>query len=113
MKLKLNGIEVDCIIGERPDERIRRQRVSIDVELTISAEAADSDRLEDTVDYAMLTERIRSALILSKCKMIERAAKIVYDICISEEKVNSAVIAIRKAGAIANLESAEVVYDGR
>ena len=34
MLLRLNGIDVDCVIGERPDERTRLQTLRIDVELT-------------------------------------------------------------------------------
>ena len=74
MTLKLNGIDVDCVIGERPDERTRLQTLRVDVELEISDVAADTDSLSDTVDYAALTERIRAALASAKCRMIERAA---------------------------------------
>ena len=35
MRLELNGIDVDCIIGERSDERTRTQRLRVDVALTI------------------------------------------------------------------------------
>ena len=35
MKLKLNGIGVDCVIGERPDERTRLQHLRVDVELQV------------------------------------------------------------------------------
>ena len=66
MTLKLNGIDVDCVIGERPDERTRLQTLRVDVELEISDVAADSDSLSDTVDYAALTERIRAALASTK-----------------------------------------------
>ena len=50
MVLSLNGLEVDCIIGERPDERERLQRLVIDAELEISPAAAQSDNLADTAD---------------------------------------------------------------
>jgi len=111
MKLKLNGIDVDCVIGERPDERERLQRLRVDVELAISGSAAESDELSDTVDYAALTERIRAALVAAKCRMIERAAKVVCDVCLSAPKVSSARAAVVKSGTIPHLESAEAVYE--
>lgn len=106
MKLKLNGIEAPCVIGERPDERTRLQTLRVDVELEISDAAAASDELADTVDYAALTERIRTALAAAKCRMIERAAKVVADVCLAEDGVRAVAAAVTKRGAIAHLESA-------
>lgn len=106
MKLRLDGIEVDCVIGERPDERERLQRLVVDVELEIPSTAAETDSLSDTVDYAALAERIRSALVAAKCRMIERAAKVVYD-CLPTK---SARVVVTKSGAVPALASASVVY---
>ena len=111
MKLELNGIDVDCIIGERPDERTRTQCLRVDVVLTIDDKAAETDELADTVDYAALTEEIRAALVDAKCKMIERAAKVVVDLCLADEKVSTAKVRVVKSGAIPHLESAAAVIE--
>jgi dihydroneopterin aldolase len=110
MLLELNGLEVDCIIGELPDERIRKQRLTIDAKLEIASASADSDDLSDTVDYAALGDAIRAALVSAECKMIERAAKVVYEICVSDPKVRSATVKVTKAGAVAGLASASVSF---
>ena len=111
MKLKLNGIDVDCVIGERPDERTRTQRLRVDIVLTIDGRAAETDELSDTVDYAALTEKVRAALVAAKCRMIERAAKVVCDVCLAEPKVSAAEVTVTKSGAIPHLESASAVYE--
>ena len=111
MKLELNGIDVDCIIGERSDERTHPQRLRVDVVLTIGDGASETDELSDTVDYAALTERIRAALIAAKCKMIERAAKVVVDLCLADGKVSAAKVRVTKSGAIPHLESAAAVIE--
>jgi len=111
MKLKLNGIDVDCIIGERPDERERLQKLRVDVELTVPDAAAETDELADTVDYAALTERIRAALVAAKCRMIERAAKVVCETCLEDSKVSFVRASVTKSGAIPHLMSAEAVYE--
>ena len=49
MILELNGIDVDCIIGERADERNRLQNLRVDVRLDICGDAAESDELSGTV----------------------------------------------------------------
>lgn len=110
MKLKLNGIEAECVIGERPDERCRLQKLKIGIELEIPDRVAETDELADTPDYAVLTEKIRAALAEAKCRMIERAAKIVCDVCLSDPKVLMATVSVVKRGAIPHLESAEAIY---
>ena len=106
VKLKLNGIEVNCIIGDRPEERERLQRLVVDVELDLPDTAAETDEIADTVDYASLSERIREALVAAECRMIERAAKVVYDIL----PVRAAKVVVTKPGAVPGLASASVVY---
>lgn len=106
MTLKLNGIEVDCVIGERPDERDRLQRLLVDVELEVSSDSAQSDALSDAVDYAELSYKIRAALVEAKCFLIERAAKVVYETL----PVKSARVTVTKSGSVPGLRSASVVY---
>ena len=111
MKLELSGIDVDCIIGERPDERTRPQRLRVDVVLTIDEKSAETDELADTVDYAALTEKIRAVLVEAKCRMIERAARVVCDRCLADAKVSAVRVRVTKAGAIPHLESASAVIE--
>ena len=111
MRLELNGIDIECIIGERPDERTHPQRLRVDVALAIDDGAAVTDELGDTVDYAALAEKIRAALVAAKCRMIERAAKVVADLCLADAKVSAAKVRVTKSGAVAHLESAAAVIE--
>ena len=108
MVLSLNQLEVDCVIGERPDERERLQRLLIDAELEISPAAAGSDDLADTADYAELSEKIAARLKEAKCMMIERAAHIAAAACLEDKAVKSVELKVTKTGAIGGLRSASV-----
>ena len=110
MLLELNGLEVDCVIGELPEERVRNQRLILDVTLEIDDASAFSDELSDTVDYAALAEAIRAALVASECRMIERAAKVAHDVCMAQAKGRSAKVKVTKTGAIPHLSSASAVF---
>ena len=112
MKVKLNNLAVKCVIGERPEERVREQPLRIDVELEIAGAAAETDDLADTVDYAALADRIRAALVADRCRMIERAAKVAYGVCRADAKVRAATVTVTKTGAIPGLESASAVCAG-
>ncbi len=112
MKLELNGLEVNCIIGERPEERTHTQRLRVDVVMDVDESASSSDSLRDVVDYAKLAAKIRAALEWARCRMIERAARVVYDACMLDRRVNAASVKITKFGAIPYLESASVTFEG-
>ena len=107
--LKLNGIEVECILGDQPEERDREQRILVDVALALDLQAAgSSDSLGDTVDYALLVGDVREALEDAKCRLLERAAEIVADIALSDPRVEKATVSVRKFGSVPGLGSAEV-----
>lgn len=113
MTLRLEGLEVDCIIGDRPEERVRMQRLRIDAALEIPDTVGETDALADTVDYAALAEKIRAALVWAKCRMIERAAKIVCDACLADARVLAATVRVTKPGAVPHLAAASAEYAGR
>ena len=108
-QLKLNGIEVECIIGDQPEERENEQRLLVDVALDIDlVDAAESDRLDDTVDYSILVGNIREALEDAQCRLLERAAGVVADVCLSDPRVERVTVGVRKFGSVSGLGSAEV-----
>ena len=107
--LKLNGIVVDCILGDLPEEREKKQQVMVDVELSLDMEdAVLSDCLDDTVDYVLLVGNIREALEEARCRLLERAADVVADVCLSDPRVEHVTVGIKKFGTVAGLGSAEV-----
>ena len=112
MKLNLNGLDVDCVIGELPDERNRLQRLRVDVGLEIPDRAAETDALADTVDYAALAAAVTEGLVRAGCRMIERAAKVAFDVCLADPRVLAARVKVTKSGAVPGLASASAVYEG-
>ena len=106
MILRLDGLEVDCVIGERSDERNRVQRLRVDVELEVDGHAAETDDLADAADYAALGGKIRSRLAEARCRMIERAAFIAAEVCMEDPRVLAAEVKVTKTGAVEGLRSA-------
>lgn len=109
LALELNGLSVDCIIGDTPGERVRTQRLVLDVALEVGDAAAHSDMLSDTVDYVALGEAIRAKLVSAKCRMIERAARLAAEVCMEDGKVRAATVRVTKSGAVSGLASASAV----
>ncbi len=112
MTLKLNDLEVLCVLGDLPEERERSQAIRVDVEMEVGETAAKTDDLSGTVDYAALASDIRAALTDAKCRLLERAAMLVRDVCLKSGKVSHAKATVTKAGAVPHLKSASVTSEG-
>ncbi len=112
MTLKLNDLEVFCILGDLPDEREKLQAIRVDVEMEVGEGAARTDELDGTVDYAALADDIRLTLMDAKCRLLERAAALVCDVCLRTGKVSRVKATVTKAGAVPNLASASAVAEG-
>ncbi len=107
--IRLGNIEVLCIIGDLPEERAREQRLLVDVTLEADLSAVmASDRISDTIDYAALSGEIRDALRSAKCRLIERAAGVVADVCLEDPRVERVTVCVKKSGCVPGLGSAEV-----
>lgn len=87
-KLCVKSLEVECVLGDLPEERITPCTVLVDVEIYIdSSKVCVSDDLADTVDYAQLADQIRTCLITGKFRMIERATQEILNTCLSDSRI--------------------------
>ena len=108
-QLELCGLEVACVIGDRPEERLREQRLMIDVSLSLDlAAVAKSDVLADTVDYEALAAAIKKELQQARCRMIESAAERVAQVCLADARVVAVRVRVEKPGVIPGLRAAAV-----
>lgn len=113
-KLELCGLEVACIIGDRPEERLCEQRLTVDVSLALDLAAVTAnDALSDTVDYVTLAETVRAALSQARCRMIECAADRVARVCLADPRVKGVRVRVEKPGVISGLRAAAVVVERR
>lgn len=98
----LEGLRVECIVGDLPHERSFPQELFLDVALTCDLSiVAKSDLLTDTVNYVAVIDAIREKLITAKCQMIERAAQVAIDAAFAVDKRITAVkVTVRKPHAL-------------
>jgi dihydroneopterin aldolase len=74
-RIRVEGLEVECVVGVYPEEREVSQRLWIDFELGLSLEAAaHSERVRDSVDYAALVSQLAFLLDVCRFRMLETAA---------------------------------------
>lgn len=83
--------------GVLAEEQARSQPFEVDVRLEVDlAAAAASDRIEDTVDYGVLTEAVARTVELESFQLLERLADRIARICLSMSEVEAVEVTVRK-----------------
>lgn len=103
----IEGLKVDSVIGCFNWERQIIQPLMLD--LTIHndlSQAANSDELDDTLNYAQICELAAKVIQQAQPKLIEHAAQLVLDRLFSTfPSVESIIITIRKPAIIAQAQA--------
>jgi len=74
--IKIRGLEIDCIVGVRPLEREREQRVHIDLALGMDlSKAGRTGRIALTCDYDQIAEEVLAMLRFRRYHLIEMATE--------------------------------------
>jgi len=107
--IRIEQLELDCLIGVNPWERLTKQRITIDISMDVDLSAAgESDSIRDTVDYRVVTKAVAAEVNASSYKLIEALAARVAEICMANERVSAVEVTLRKPGAIRNATAAGV-----
>ena len=103
----VEGLKVDTVVGCFNWERQIIQPLMLDLTIRTKLEqAAQSDELEDTLNYAEICEISARVIREAQPKLIEHAAKLVLDALFATfESVESIMITIRKPAIIAQANS--------
>ena len=98
----LEGLRLECILGDLPHERTFPQELFLDLELTCDElPATRTDALADTVDYVAVAERVRTTLVAARCRMIERAAQLAAEAAFAcDSRIHTVRVTLRKPHAL-------------
>jgi len=108
-RIYVRDLDVECIIGTMPKERVARQLVRINLVLECDlALSGASDRIEDTLNYRTLKDELVGFVGSSEFYLIERLATEVARICLSHERVLSVTVTVDKPGALTSARSVGV-----
>ena len=99
--ITIHELAVRCIIGMNEDERREKQDLLITISLSADfTAAAQSDRLEDTIDYRALKKKIMALVEKSDYRLIESLAGAVAGQCLTEPKVTDVRVRIEMPSAL-------------
>lgn len=81
----IEGLVGETVIGIHEKELHRPQLLVIDVHAGLPrSRACDTDRIDDTIDYGTVCERVRRLLVEHRLQLLEAFAESVADILIAE-----------------------------
>lgn len=104
-RLFISRLPLLSLIGVYLHEKENPQPLYLDLELTLSlAEAADSDDLDDTLDYAALCHDIQAAAAREHCNLIERRLTDLLEIALWDPRVEEVTGRLYKPGAVPGAE---------
>jgi len=108
-RMYIRDIRVRCIIGTKPEERVNRQDLLLNIELVCDLRPAGrSDRLEDTVNYSHLADTLVQTAEKSSFFLVERLAEEAARICLMSPGVQEVNVTIDKPKALDRARSAAV-----
>jgi dihydroneopterin aldolase len=98
--IRLRGVRAYGYHGVLPEERSTGQLFVIDVDLLVDlSTAAATDRLDDTVDYASIGQRIVRLVESDPCNLIETVAGRIAAAVLEWEQVESVTVTVHKPQA--------------
>ena len=96
-RIELRGLRASGICGALPEERVRKQPLEVDLDVTADlARAGSSDDLADTVDYGAICERVEAVVEGGSFVLLEALAEQLAAEVLAMEGVEAVEVAVRK-----------------
>lgn len=100
--IELERLEIDCIVGILPHERVTEQKIFVDVAMDLDfAPAAASEDVADTIDYTVVSAELAALVRERKYQLIETmAVECVELVLLRHPAVERTSVAIHKPAAV-------------
>ena len=110
MIIGISQLRVICIIGCTPDERRDPQTIFVDLRMTVKDPV--EDRLDNTVDYVLVSQAIEKTLMDGKFQLLETASQSILKSLFAQFSQFSRIwIRIEKPSALASAKCSYVEYE--
>ena len=106
----IEGLEIETIIGVYEHERDIKQKVVLEIEMTLpESDASSSDDLRHTVDYDAVSKLVTSYVIDTQYQLIESLAEQVASLVLGAFATDSLKLKLSKPGAVKNAKSVGLI----
>jgi FolB domain-containing protein len=101
MTISIPNLKAKTILGVYDWEKEQKREVVINLTVVVDAsDAMESDAIEDTLDYHILSQEIVEFLDANSFSLLEALAKALIDLVLAHAIVEEVSLEIQKAGAI-------------
>lgn len=108
----LSDLRIDTVIGIFDWERRVKQTISLDIEMaTDIRKAAETDTIDDTLDYKSVAKRIIAFVEQSEFQLVETLAERICDIILKEFDVPWVKLRLNKQGAVRGARDVGVLIE--
>lgn len=105
-KIIIKNLRLRAILGINPEERLNQQDILINLELACDIRAAaNSDQIEDAVNYKSITKRIIHHVENSSDFLVEKLVSDIARLVLTEFPIEQATVRVEKPGALRFTES--------
>lgn len=96
-QIELRGLVASGYCGALPEEQARAQPLEIDLDIVLDLHGAgESDALDDTVDYGVLSAMVERILTTERFTLLERLAARIAEVALADERVEEVTVSARK-----------------
>jgi|TARA_B100000959_G_scaffold108623_1_gene114558 dihydroneopterin aldolase len=111
-KIFLKNLEVETVIGIWEWEKRLPQKVVFDLELSTDIKvAADSDSIDDALDYKAVAKRIKAIVADHQFELIETLAETIAQTILNEFDVSWLKLKVSKPFAIRDSENVGLIIE--
>lgn len=108
----IDDLRATTLIGIYPREKAMPQSVEISLQIgTFMAGASASDDIRDTIDYAVVAERLRSELAARHFNLLEKLAEYVATLLLEDFGAVWVRVSIAKLGMMSGVRRVGVIIE--
>ena len=108
----IDELRLSTLIGIYPREKVMPQTVEMSLQIgTSTVSAGASDDIGDTIDYAVVVERLRTELASQHFNLLEKLAEYVARLLIEEFGARWVRVTIAKLGMMRGVKRVGVIIE--
>ena len=105
----VKDLKVDALIGIYPEEKTARQRIIVNIDLSVKeGDNPLSDDIKNVVSYEIVVKKVEEIVAAGHVGLAETLAELIAAACLRDRRVMAARVRIEKPDVIPNARSVGV-----
>ena len=107
--IRITNLKLRTIIGIHAWEREHKQDIIVNIKMEFDAsQSIESDSIEDTVDYKVITKRIIKEVEASNFQLLEKLTQFILNIIMENPQIQEVAVRVDKPFALRYADSVSI-----